>query len=266
MKNYTTTSEFKLTAEEIKLIQEKREAQFLEENKAAIRAYESLAARRDKAVYYQLGYEKEIKEIKAQFIEAGFTEADITVKAQAQGIYVSDSQREVLSEKKIKEFEDFKFHTYKMMVKGHVIVIQDGKVNCYSVQKNFRFVKVSTVADRILTHLKLEEAKKARDKKELELARAEVTRLEKEYSNSANITLDKEAGRWVGSYGRKGYRESEYYSIKVDFNSGSSIKFKLQMFITKDKAEATKILISKKDVDYKADRSVDEWLARFNNQ
>lgn len=258
-----------LTAEEIKLIEEKRAEANKEATAKKVRVFEMLASRRDKGVAQQLASFKRIEAIKDEFIKTGKTlvEKDLRVVASANSIYISDEAKEVLDADKLEEYETFRYMTYSLRIGKRYIDIRDGKVNCYGIQGDFRYVKVSTLAEKIVAQVKQEEREKTRAEKELELGRAEVKALAEKYPNHTSITLELTTGEYVPrGNGRGGYRKDDYYVIEIVFKSGSRIKFRLQTFVTDTKAECTKIIVSKRDSDYRADRTPEEWLERFNNQ
>jgi len=128
------------------------------------------------------------------------------------------------------------------------IDFEGNKVNCSGVQDSYRFIKPSTLLEKLITFNKRQEQLFEEYKKKNSLKQSVVEKYTKLYPN-ATITAKTEHSRYSG-----------YFDIvEVKFESGSYVQFRLNVY------NNTESLHSKFDAELDRFTS-DELLERFSKQ
>ena len=124
------------------------------------------------------------------------------------------------------------------------IDVHDGKINCYGIQGNSRFIKPETLLEKLKHHNEKERYVFEESLKKTDVKQYTVEKYKEKYPN-ATVTLETE---WI-----------KHDTMKIEFISGSWVKFRL--FSKRD----TESIHSKYDNEF-AKLNVEEILNKFNNQ
>jgi hypothetical protein len=174
----------------------------------------------------QLGYSWQKNQFKAE----------VTFKQSTGGIYLKGKQFDSYS--KPNELTDYMFD----------ISFQGNKINCSTIQDNYRYVKPSTILEKLKTFNERQEYLFEEYKKKTDVKQYTVKKYKEKYPN-ATVTLETEWTKHSGTFD----------VMKVEFISGSWVKFRL--FSNKDKES----IYSKYDNEF-AKLNTEEILDKFNNQ
>ncbi len=162
--------------------------------------------------------------------------AEATFKQSAGGIYLKGKRFDSYS--KPNELIDSMFD----------ISFQGNKINCYTVQDNFRFIKPSTILEKLKTFNSRQEHLFEEYKKKNSLKQNIVNKYTKLYPN-ATVTFKNE---YVN-------RSGTFEIVEVKFESGSYVQFTLNTYQNKE------IFYRKFDAELN-NLSSDELLERFSKQ
>jgi hypothetical protein len=122
------------------------------------------------------------------------------------------------------------------------------KVNCSTIQDSYRFIKPSTLLEKLITFNKRQEQLFEEYKKKNSLKQNVIEKYTKLYPNTT-ITTEREYSKYSGSFD----------IIVVKFESGSYVQFRLDTYNNKE------YLHSKFDAEFEVLNS-DELLERFSKQ
>jgi hypothetical protein len=162
--------------------------------------------------------------------------AEATFKQSTGGIYLKGKRFDSYS--KPNELVDYMFD----------ISFLGNKINCYTVQDNFRFIKPSTILEKLKTYNLRQERLFEEFKKKTDLKQSVIEKYTKLYPN-ATITVKTEHSRYSG-----------YFDIvEVKFESGSYVQFRLIV------STNTEYIHSKFDAELDRFTS-DELLEKFSKQ
>jgi hypothetical protein len=125
---------------------------------------------------------------------------------------------------------------------------ENDKINCSGVQDSYRFIKPSTLLEKLKTFNERQEQLFEEYKKKTDVKQYTVKKYKEKYPN-ATVTLETEWTKHSGTFD----------VMKVEFISGSWVKFRL--FSNKDKES----IYSKYDNEF-AKLNTEEILDKFNNQ
>jgi hypothetical protein len=118
------------------------------------------------------------------------------------------------------------------------ISFQGNKINCYTVQDNFRFIKPSTILEKLKTFNIRQEQLFEEYKKKNSLKQNVIEKYTKLYPN-ATITAKTDYSRYSGTF----------EIIEVKFDSGSFVQFRLDTY---------------KNIEYLHNK-YDAWLETLNS-
>jgi len=128
------------------------------------------------------------------------------------------------------------------------IDFENNKVNCSGVQDSYRYIKPTTLLEKLKTFNERQEYLFEEYKKKTDVKQYTVKKYKEKYPN-ATVTLETEWTKHSGTFD----------VMKVEFISGSWVKFRL--FSNKDKES----IYSKYDNEF-AKLNTEEILDKFNNQ
>jgi len=126
--------------------------------------------------------------------------------------------------------------------------VQKDKLQSWGIQDQSRYVKPNTLLTKLLEHNEKEKQRFEEYNKTTALLNATLNKYKTLYP-SATVTSGRDYAKYYGSFD----------VVKVEFESGSSIEFRIDTYNN----EA--IMFKKKDVEYEA-LSVEELLERFSKQ
>lgn len=145
-----------------------------------------------------------------------------------------------------------KFNTYsapnELVDYTFSIEFEGDKVNCSGVQDSYRFIKPSTLLEKLKTFNKRQKQLFEEYKKRNSLKQNIVDKYTKLYPN-ATITVRNEYGKYSGSFD----------VVEVKFESGSFVQFRLDTYNNKE------YLHKKHDAEFEA-LKIKELLERFSKQ
>ena len=126
--------------------------------------------------------------------------------------------------------------------------IERDKFQSYCIQEQARYVKPKTFLTKLLEHNEKEKQRFEQYKKQTALLDATLTKYKTLYP-SATVTSGRDYAKYLGSFD----------TVKVEFESGSFIEFRIDVYGDRD------VLFKKKDVEYD-NLSSEELLERFSKQ
>ena len=126
--------------------------------------------------------------------------------------------------------------------------VERDKFQSYSIQEQARYVKPKTFLTKLLEHNEKEKQRFEQYKKQTALLDATLTKYKTLYP-SATVTSGRDYAKYYGSFD----------TVKVEFESGSFIEFRIDVYGDRD------VLFKKKDVEYD-NLSPEELLERFSKQ
>jgi len=126
--------------------------------------------------------------------------------------------------------------------------VERDKFQSYSIQEQARYVKPKTFLTKLLEHNEKEKQRFEQYKKQTALLDATLTKYKTLYP-SATVTSGRDYAKYLGSFD----------TVKVEFESGSYIEFRIDIYGDRD------VLFKKKDVEYD-NLSSEELLERFSKQ
>lgn len=221
---------------------------------------ENYIAQQDKNITYQ---ENENRRIENLLIEAGFIkgvhfkndfksytdtrevtlgysynqtrfDVEVTAKFYTGGIALL-GKRFDLTDKKLKDAV-FTFD------------VERDKFQSYSIQEQARYVKPKTFLTKLLEHNEKEKQRFEEYNKQTALLNATLNKYKTLYP-SATVTSGRDYAKYLGSFD----------TVKVEFESGSFIEFRIDPYNDRD------VIFKKKDVEYD-NLSSEELLERFSKQ
>ena len=126
--------------------------------------------------------------------------------------------------------------------------VERDKFQSYSIQEQARYVKPKTFLTKLLEHNEKEKQRFEQYKKQTALLNATLNKYKTLYP-SATVTSGRDYAKYLGSFD----------TVKVEFESGSFIEFRIDTYGDRD------VLFKKKDVEYD-NLSPEELLERFSKQ
>lgn len=126
--------------------------------------------------------------------------------------------------------------------------VERDKFQSYSIQEQARYVKPKTFLTKLLEHNEKEKQRFEQYKKQTALLDATLNKYKTLYP-SATVTSGRDYAKYLGSFD----------TVKVEFESGSYIEFRIDSYNDRD------VLFKKKDVEYD-NLSPEELLERFSKQ
>lgn len=126
--------------------------------------------------------------------------------------------------------------------------VERDKFQSYSIQEQARYVKPKTFLTKLLEHNEKEKQRFEEYNKQMALLNATLNKYKTLYP-SATVTSGRDYGKYLGSFD----------TVKVEFESGSWIEFRIDMYGNRD------VMFKKKDVEYD-NSSPEELLERFSKQ
>ena len=126
--------------------------------------------------------------------------------------------------------------------------VQKDKIQSWSIQEQSRYVKPSTLLTKLLEHNEKEKQRFETYNKTTALLNATLEKYKTLYP-SATVTSGRDYAKYHGSFD----------TVKVEFESGSFIEFRIDQYNDRD------VMFKKKDVEYDS-LSSDELLERFSKQ
>jgi len=126
--------------------------------------------------------------------------------------------------------------------------VQRDKIQSWSIQEQSRYVKPSTLLTKLLEHNEKEKRRFEEYNKTTALLNATLEKYKTLYP-SATVTSGRDYAKYYGSFD----------TVKVEFESGSFIEFRIDSYNDRD------IIFKKKDVEYDS-LSSEELLERFSKQ
>lgn len=126
--------------------------------------------------------------------------------------------------------------------------VQRDKIQSWGIQDQSRYIKPKTLLEKLLEHNKKETQRLEEYNKTTALLNATLTKYKTLYP-SATVTSGREYAKYYGSFD----------TVKVEFESGSFIEFRIDVYGDRD------VLFKKKDVEYDS-LSSEELLERFSKQ
>jgi hypothetical protein len=126
--------------------------------------------------------------------------------------------------------------------------VQQDKLQAWGIQDQARYVKPKTLLEKLLEHNKKEIQRLEEYNKQTALLNATLNKYKTLYP-SATVTSGRDYAKYYGSFD----------TVKVEFESGSFIEFRIDVYGDRD------VLFKKKDVEYD-NLSSEELLERFSKQ
>lgn len=126
--------------------------------------------------------------------------------------------------------------------------VQKDKIQSWSIQEQSRYVRPTTLLTKLLEHNEKEKRRFEEYNKATALLSATLEKYKALYP-SATVTSGRDYAKYYGSFD----------TVKVEFESGSFIEFRIDSYNDRD------VLFKKKDVEYDS-LSSDELLERFSKQ
>jgi hypothetical protein len=126
--------------------------------------------------------------------------------------------------------------------------VQKDKLQSWGIQDQSRYVKPNTLLTKLLEHNEKEKQRFEEYNKTTALLNATLNKYKTLYP-SATVTSGRDYAKYYGSFD----------VVKVEFESGSFIEFRIDIYNDRD------VIFKKKDVEYEA-LSVEELLERFSKQ
>jgi hypothetical protein len=126
--------------------------------------------------------------------------------------------------------------------------VQKDKIQSWSIQEQFRYVRPKTLLTKLLEHNEKEKRRFEEYNKATALLNAALVKYKTLYP-SATVTSGRDYAKYYGSFD----------VVKVEFKSGSFIEFRI------DSYNGVDVIFRKKDVEYD-NLSSDELLERFSKQ
>jgi len=126
--------------------------------------------------------------------------------------------------------------------------VQQDKIQAWGIQDQARYVKPKTLLEKLLEHNKKETQRLEEYNKQTALLNTTLNKYKTLYP-SATVTSGRDYAKYYGSFD----------TVKVEFESGSFIEFRIDMYGDRD------VLFKKKDVEYD-NLSSEELLERFSKQ
>ena len=126
--------------------------------------------------------------------------------------------------------------------------VQQDKLQAWGIQDQARYVKPKTLLEKLLEHNKKEIQRLEEYNKQTALLNATLNKYKTLYP-SATVTSGRDYAKYYGSFD----------TVKVEFESGSYIEFRIDVYGDRD------VLFKKKDVEYD-NLSSEELLERFSKQ
>ena len=126
--------------------------------------------------------------------------------------------------------------------------VQKDKIQSWSIQEQSRYVKPSTLLTKLLEHNEKEKQRFETYNKTTALLNATLEKYKTLYP-SATVTSGRDYAKYHGSFD----------TVKVEFESGSFIEFRIDQYNDRD------VMFKKKDVEYDS-LSSEELLERFSKQ
>ena len=126
--------------------------------------------------------------------------------------------------------------------------VERDKFQSYTIQEQARYVKPKTFLTKLLEHNEKEKQRFEQYNKQTALLNATLNKYKTLYP-SATVTSGRDYAKYLGSFD----------TVKVEFESGSWIEFRIDVYGDRD------VLFKKKDVEYD-NLSSEELLERFSKQ
>ena len=126
--------------------------------------------------------------------------------------------------------------------------VERDKFQSYSIQEQARYVKPKTFLTKLLEHNEKEKQRFEQYNKQTALLDTTLNKYKTLYP-SATVTSGRDYAKYLGSFD----------TVKVEFESGSFIEFRIDVYGDRD------VLFKKKDVEYD-NLSTEELLERFSKQ
>ena len=126
--------------------------------------------------------------------------------------------------------------------------VQKDKIQSWSIQEQSRYVKPSTLLTKLLEHNEKEKQRFETYNKTTALLNVTLEKYKTLYP-SATVTSGRDYAKYHGSFD----------TVKVEFESGSFIEFRIDQYNDRD------VMFKKKDVEYDS-LSSEELLERFSKQ
>jgi hypothetical protein len=207
--------------------------------------------------------ENETQRIERMLIEAGFIkgvhfknnfESSTTTRTVTLGYSYNQSQFEVEVTAKIctggvvllgKRFDS---STKELKDATFSFDVERDKLQSWTIQDQARYVKPKTLLNKLLEHNEKEKQRFDEYNKATALLNATLKKYKTLYP-SATVTSGRDYAKYYGSFD----------TIKVEFESGSFIEFRIDPYNDRD------VMFKKKDVEYD-NLSSDELLERFSKQ
>ena len=126
--------------------------------------------------------------------------------------------------------------------------VERDKFQSYTIQEQARYVKPKTFLTKLLEHNEKEKQRFEQYNKQTALLNATLNKYKTLYP-SATVTSGRDYAKYLGSFD----------TVKVEFESGSWIEFRIDVYGDRD------VLFKKKDVEYDS-LSSEELLERFSKQ
>jgi hypothetical protein len=126
--------------------------------------------------------------------------------------------------------------------------VERDKFQSYSIQEQARYVKPKTFLTKLLEHNEKEKQRFEQYNKQTALLNATLNKYKTLYP-SATVTSGRDYAKYYGSFD----------TVKVEFESGSFIEFRIDPYNDRD------VIFKKKDVEYD-NLSSEELLERFSKQ
>jgi len=203
--------------------QEQKIAEFIKSREDITNTNESINKQREQFLIRN-GFVKDVDFVNTFKIETvtremtlGYTynktdfKAEVTFKTIEGGIGLKGKRFDTYS--KPSELVDSTFN----------IEFEGNKVNCSTIQDNYRFIKPSTLLEKLKTFNSVQEQRLEDYKKKNNLKQSIVEKYTKLYPN-ATISITKEFSKYSGSFD----------VVEVKFESGSYIQFRLDTYNNKE--------------------------------
>lgn len=221
---------------------------------------ETYIANQDKNITYQ---ENENRRIENLLIEAGFIKGvhfknDFKSFTETREVTLGYSYNQTRFDVEVTA----KFYTGGIALLGKRFDLTDKKLRdamftfdverdkfqSYTIQEQARYVKPKTFLTKLLEHNEKEKQRFEQYKKQTALLNATLNKYKSLYP-SATVTSGRDYAKYYGSFD----------TVKVEFESGSYIEFRIDVYGDRD------VLFKKKDVEYD-NLSPEELLERFSKQ
>jgi len=271
MKNYSTTSEFKLSDEEKALIEAIRKEQEAKQKSEAERLLKSY---KDSLERSKIRADEEYARIeiaKALFIESGIDKSEIEINSRKVPAYLFDESKYKIQKVLNIELNDF-YYDHSMKVCGYYITLGSTgtKAEVWGLTNSRRYIKIETIAKKILTIREQEEKNKEWAKYERRVAYERFDLLKGSAGVSyAEIEYRKE--HWTyNAYINKSTRVPGAYHITLLYKDESSLELKLTIGESKEGGVLVPIvhtmLVKKLDAKTKDLKTADDWMTYFGNR